>query len=296
MRVHHLNCGTMCPVGGRLVTGEGGLRSPARLVCHCLLVESDDGLVLVDTGFGAADLADPRGRLGAGFVSVVRPRLDPEETALRRIERLGFRAADVRHVIVTHLDPDHAGGLSDFPEATVHLLADEHEAARAPRLRIEHARYRRPQLAHRPRFAPHSTEQGERWFGFDRIRPIDRVGDELLLIPLLGHTRGHTGVAVRDEVGWLLHCGDAYFFREEIAATPRCPVGLRLFQRIDDVDHAARLANQARLRELARTREVRLFCAHDPVELDRLAAPIGHTNRFAPVGGAPSGAVSPANR
>ena len=41
-RVTHLGCGTGCPVGGRLVN-----RSPARIVCHCLLVETDDGYVLI---------------------------------------------------------------------------------------------------------------------------------------------------------------------------------------------------------------------------------------------------------
>ena len=36
-------------------------------------------------------------------------------------------------------------------------------------------------------------------------------------------------------------------------------------------DNAARTTNQARLRELARghSDEVRIFCAHDPVELAR---------------------------
>ena len=39
-------------------------------------------------------------------------------------------------------------------------------------------------------------------------------------------------------------------------------------------DDKARAANQERLRELARTQgdEVRLFCAHDPVELERESA------------------------
>lgn len=49
MRVHHLNCGCMCPLGGPLM--DGFSRSPtARLICHCLLVETERGLVLVDTG------------------------------------------------------------------------------------------------------------------------------------------------------------------------------------------------------------------------------------------------------
>ena len=53
MRVHHLNCGTSCPHGRAAArTARAGCLEPARMVCHCLLIETDDGLVLVDTGFG----------------------------------------------------------------------------------------------------------------------------------------------------------------------------------------------------------------------------------------------------
>jgi hypothetical protein len=74
----------MCPFGGRWVSGVGPPWTAARMVCHCLLVETANGLVLVDTGFGTADLAAPDRRLGKPFVAVVRPRFDPAETALRR--------------------------------------------------------------------------------------------------------------------------------------------------------------------------------------------------------------------
>ena len=36
----------------------------------------------------------------------------------------GFRREDVRHILVTHLDFDHAGGLPDFPDAVVHVQRD----------------------------------------------------------------------------------------------------------------------------------------------------------------------------
>ena len=63
MHVHHLNAGTMCPMSARLVNGQGGLFKRARLVCHVLLLETEDGLVLVDTGLGLGDIAKPE-RLG----------------------------------------------------------------------------------------------------------------------------------------------------------------------------------------------------------------------------------------
>ena len=63
MRIHHLNTGTMCPIGRRLVNGTGSIFQRARMVCHCLLIETNDGLALVDTGIGLDDIANPP-RLG----------------------------------------------------------------------------------------------------------------------------------------------------------------------------------------------------------------------------------------
>ncbi len=90
-------------------------------------------------------------------------------------------------------------------------------------------------------------------------------------MPLVGHSRGHTGIAVRDGEGWMLHCGDAYFHRDEVADPPGCPPGLRVFQQVMASDRGARNRNHARIRELAlaHSDEVRVFCAHDVAELER---------------------------
>lgn len=96
----------------------------------------------------------------------------------------------------------------------------------------------------------------------------ERIPD-ILLVPLRGHSAGHTGVAVRTGDGWLLHAGDAYYHRGQIDAAGRAPLVLRVLQRQSDTDRAERIANQERLRALrARHPEVTVFCAHDPVELD----------------------------
>ena len=261
--IHHLNCATMRPHGGL-----GGRLAPPSLVSHCLLVERADGLLLVDTGFGTADLADPR-RLGRPFVTAMRPALDRAETALARVEALGFSAGDVTDIAVTHLDLDHAGGLADFPAARVHVFADELAAARAPRLR-ERARYVAAQWAHGPLWVEHRVA-GEVWEGFASVQVL---GDDVLLVPLRGHTRGHCGVAVRRPGGgWLLHAGDSYFYAGEVATPPSYLPGLVLFQKAMATDESARRHNQQRLRDLraARGAEVTVFSAHDPEELAALA-------------------------
>ncbi|MDI2130313.1 MBL fold metallo-hydrolase [Yinghuangia seranimata] len=269
MRVHHLNCGSMVEIDH--ADGPDSPLAPARAVCHCLLVETDsDGLVLVETGLGTNDVARPAETLGADWVAVAGPVLDLEETALHQVRRLGYDPSDVRHIVLTHLDRDHAGGLPDFPDATVHLHKAEHEAGLTSGL----DRYRAAQIAHGPKWATYVEDQGDAWFGFDAVRQLDGLTDDILLIPLGGHTEGHTAVAVRDGATWLLHCGDAYFYHGEVDPDqPRSHPLLDLVQVGGEVDRPLRLANHARLRELVRLHngEVEVFSSHDPWEIARYA-------------------------
>ena len=59
MRVHHLNCVSSCPLGGALMDEVSSDALRGRLTAHCLLLEGERELVLVDTGFGLHDVADP---------------------------------------------------------------------------------------------------------------------------------------------------------------------------------------------------------------------------------------------
>jgi len=275
MRIHHLNCGSFCPHGRQFVNGEGGLLERAHIVCHCLAIEAGDGLVLVDTGFGMEDARKPR-QLGAMFGALMRPQPRAETTALAQLEALGFAAGDVRQIVATHLDLDHSGGLPDFPQADVHVLSAELDAALHPALNDRLRYIGGAHWRHEPRWVRHEGG-GEQWFGFEGIRILPGIDAEVLLIPLLGHTRGHTGVAIREGEGWLLHCGDAYFDHREMVVPPSCPPMLRLFQNLTASDNRARKSNQERLRELARAHgdEVRLVCSHDPHELERAQAESG---------------------
>lgn len=267
MRVHHLNCGSLCPRGARLINGKGGLLDRGFLSCHCLAIEAGDGLVLADTGFGIEDAHDPR-RLGAEVLMGARATI--ETTALKQLEALGFSAGDVRHIVATHLDPDHTGGLPDFPEAEVHVFAPELEAAMHPRL-DERLRYLEAHWKHGPKWVPHRSDGGDEWFGFESVRILPQVDAEIALVPLVGHSRGHSGVAIRAGDKWLLHCGDAYFNHAEMETPPSCPPMLRFFQTLTAAEKRARTSNRGRLRELAGAHggEVKLICSHDPYELER---------------------------
>lgn len=269
MRIHHLNCGSHCPLGGAIFDGTSrGLL--ARGVTHCLLIETGQGLVLVDTGYGLQDVRGPRTRLAWTWPTVLNARLKEGDTALRQVEALGFSPRDVRHIVLTHLDFDHAGGLEDFPWARVHVMETERSAADKRRSFVMRQRYR-PRQWDEVRDWRTYAAGGETWFGFDAVRGLDGLPPEILMVPLRGHTAGHAGVAVQGDSGWLLHAGDAYLHRGQIdVARPHCPWGLALYERIMDTDRPARQANQERLRELKRQHAdtVAVYCSHDARELD----------------------------
>lgn len=271
MRIHHLNCISSCPLGGALMDGHTvGLRG--RLTLHCLLLELPDRLVLVDTGFGLNDVADPRGRLSTFFRVLTSPAFREEMTAIRQIERLGFRAEDVRDIVLTHLDFDHAGGLDDFPHATVHLLATEEKTAVAQKTWMDRQRYRPQQWSTRANWVGYRSA-GEPWFGFDTVRGLKGLPPEILFVPLRGHSLGHAGIAIDGDAGWLLYAGDAYFHHGEMHLDhPHCTPGLRFYQWMLEKDRPARLDNQERLRELKRTQgaAVTVFSAHDVREFERI--------------------------
>ena len=272
MRIHHLNCGTHCPLGGAFFDGSSkGLF--ANIVTHCLLLETDQGLVLVDTGYGLEDVQGRHARLSRLWPAVLNVQLREHETALRQVEALGFSARDVRHIVLTHLDFDHAGGLEDFPEARIHVMETEHDAAESKRRGFVGNQRYRPLQWDGVRDWRTYTAGGERWFGFEAVRGLDGLPPEILMVPLRGHTAGHAGVAVRDEDGWLLNAGDAYLYHGQMdPARPHCTIGLSIYQSIMDTDRPARRANQERLRELKRNHgaEITIFCSHDTLEFAAL--------------------------
>jgi glyoxylase-like metal-dependent hydrolase (beta-lactamase superfamily II) len=254
MRVHHLSCGSFVPP----LVGH--------LVCHVLLCETDDGLVLVDTGLGLDDYAEPKGRMGPSR-HLMRPVMDPTAAAVLQLQRRGFAATDVAHVVLTHLDFDHVGGLADFPHATVHTTADEHAAAITSPDALDRRRYRPAQWAHGPAWQLHAG-RGDEW-------RAGLTGHEVLpgitLVPMLGHSRGHAAVAVdAGDRGLVVHAGDAAFDASSYADTtpsgrPLQPVrALRAFEWGVGRDRAAIVRNHLSLRRLDAEPGVTVVPAHDP--------------------------------
>ena len=155
---------------------------------HAFVLQTPDGLVLIDTGIGT-EAAEAWGAV-SGSLAV--------ELAIAGVE-----PTDIDHVIHTHLHLDHIGGaiLPDgeprFPFATHHVHRADWEAflaAEDPDDRSAFERMIRP-LADRDRLSA-SAEDAE-------ILP----GVQVLHAP--GHTPGHRAVLVESRGRALLITGDA---------------------------------------------------------------------------------------
>jgi glyoxylase-like metal-dependent hydrolase (beta-lactamase superfamily II) len=195
MVIHILNCVSMSPWWPRWHLGGVSL-----------LVETDEGPVLVDTGLGLQDYKFPS-RIVRFFIANFGIPMDPDRAAVRQLARFGYRPEDVKHIILTHLHFDHAGGLMDFPNANVHVHRKEYDAMLSGRLRRwADFGYNRGVAAHQPAWVFYDETQ-DKWFDFEAIRLPFHL--ELYFIPLFGHSDGHCGVAIRDGSGWLFHCADA---------------------------------------------------------------------------------------
>ena len=258
----------MCPICQKLMSGQGSYFKPAKLICHVLLIEHKNKLVLVDTGYGLKDIVQPKTRLGGLFLKLTRPKLDRQETAFEQIKQLGYSPADVTDILPTHLDLDHIGGAPDFPNATIHVYNKELDYALKPKLQ-DRLRFRKAQLQDVAKWQSHREVNAE-WFGLDAIDLTEQLGFEAKIVPLIGHTRGHVGIAVKSENKWLLHCGDAYFHPSQITQNPQMPIGLAIFEKQVQTNQAQRIATQEKLRALHLAHpEIAMFCAHDPSELER---------------------------
>jgi len=236
------------------------------VVCHCLAFAENDSIILVDAGIRLLDVHNPVTRLGAELIEAAGFQFNEADTAIRRLEALGLRPAHVTDIVLTHGDPDHVGGLADFPGARVHIAAEE-----LANIERGSPRFVQKLFEHGPNWKI-SAAKSVSWFGLP-ARSLDLpVTSKVLLVPLHGHTHGHCGVAVETEGGWMLHAGDAYFLREELTEADHPVAGLSAARAQDSEARKASLANLSRI-HAEHADAVSMFCYHDISELPEESRP-----------------------
>jgi glyoxylase-like metal-dependent hydrolase (beta-lactamase superfamily II) len=105
---------------GTVQRGERAIQIP----CPSFLIQHERGLVLFDTGVSPKGIADPGAYYGE-LAARLNLQFTPDLAVDAQLGGLGYRPAQVRFVIPSHLHFDHAGGLYLFPDATFLLGAGE---------------------------------------------------------------------------------------------------------------------------------------------------------------------------
>jgi len=227
-------------------------RNRITLALRCLLVEHDDGLVLIDTGLGNKEDAKFRDIYGVANAGTRGPtQLEDALVAL------GFRPAEIRWVINTHLHFDHAGGNTwrdpagavglSFPQARYVVQAKELDFARHTNERTA-ASY----LSHNFESVPFTVVTGEA-----SVLPGIRC------LPTPGHVPYHQSILI--ESGGERAC----FVADLVPTTAHLPLPWIMGY---DLEPLVTLESKRSLYRRAEAEQWLLFFEHDPhVVAGRLA-------------------------
>lgn len=113
-----------------LVSGKGAGKI-LRVPVYSVLLETEKGYVLIDTGLNPDGLGDPEKTWGER-VKTIPPIMYPEDDIRRGLERINVNTNEVKYVINTHLHWDHTGGNRFFKNAVFFVQKSEYRFAMYP--------------------------------------------------------------------------------------------------------------------------------------------------------------------
>jgi glyoxylase-like metal-dependent hydrolase (beta-lactamase superfamily II) len=161
-------------------------RNRVALAMRCLLIEHDDGLVLIDSGVGNKEDAKFRDIFGIENAGA-NGRTQLEDA----LAALGHKPDDVRWLINTHLHFDHAGGNTYRDEAGT--------------IRLTFPRARYVAQSAEVSFARHANERTRASYLLDNMNGIDfqelegerEIVPGIRALPTPGHTPGHQSILIQ---------------------------------------------------------------------------------------------------
>ena len=171
------------------------------------IIDHPRGLTLYDTGNNVA-VSDGKceshwGKLCSAFLPIQKR----EEVIDKQLEKLGYKVADVKYVILSHMHLDHAGNMEMFPNA-IHVVQKEE---------LKTAWW--PEKFQAGAFVLGDFDDARNFKYLQLTGDFDLFGDgSVIVLDTKGHTQGHQSVQLKlKNTGTILLSGDAIYTPENEA-------------------------------------------------------------------------------
>ncbi|CAN5589716.1 N-acyl homoserine lactonase family protein [soil metagenome] len=221
-----------------------------------ILLQTDGGWLLLDTGFNTALIRDPalyrRYFPSVEYLPVLPGPGEPIEEAL---DEVGIAIDDIHAVAVSHLHHDHAGGLKLFAGRV---------AVHAQRRELEYGLSNHPEPE---RHAMARVDYDDPRIDWQLADGEAQIAPGVTAVPTYGHTPGHQSFVV--ELDSSVGGGGFVFAFDAADLTENIEHELAIGGYID-VDPAETVEPIRRLKRLAAERDFTLVPGHDPVVWPRL--------------------------
>jgi N-acyl homoserine lactone hydrolase len=228
----------------------GSVRPPhgepfAQIPVPAYLLETDEGAyILIDTGLSSTNVGLYQKHPERAYI------MDASDYVVNQLAKLHVTPQDIRYVVCTHFDPDHAGNLAAFPDAEIVVQRRLYQAA----MTGEVERFKRTR---------------EQW-STPGLRFLLVDGDTTLvpgvrLVESSGHTPGHQSVLLHlPHTGPVLLAIDALPFHTHTDAQTRA---IEPF----DLDEVGVRASTRKLGDIVQHEKVMLtIYGHDPEQWQSL--------------------------
>lgn len=209
------------------------------------------GYILFDTGYSQSIYKTGfKGRLYHTFNPTHVTRQDEIATQLRKD---GISPDDIRYVILSHLHPDHIGGVRFFPKSTIVIAEGAYETYKRPHwndllFRQLLPKWFEEKLQVLRQYDRQKVQEG--LYGYDLFDD-----GSILLVELEGHTHGHIGAYIPDK---LLLAGDACWGGDLIDYSRHLRLPVRLIH--NDYN---KFKNSLNYLDTLRNKGIRLYFSHD---------------------------------